>query len=101
MIDRLKNINVLFTEEGKRYYEPLRYPSIPISENDIYVITTIGDRLDSLAYQFYNDIRLWWVISTANPGVIRKDSFLLKPGLEVRIPSNISLILEEYDNLNK
>ena len=39
-------------------YKPLKYPNIPFSISDIYIITTSGDRVDSLAQQFYNDIRL-------------------------------------------
>ena len=101
MRDVKRNIRIKRNEEGKRYYKPLRYPKIPLSANDIYVITTIGDRLDSLAYQFYNDIELWWVISTANPDQIRRDSFNLTPGLEIRIPSNISLIVKAFENLNQ
>lgn len=88
-------------KEGKRYYKPIKYPNIPLSSNDIHVITTIGDRLDSLAYQFYNDSSLWWVISSANPDQIRRDSFNLKSGLEIRIPSNPSAIVKAFELLNE
>ena len=87
--------------KNKRYYRPLRYPNIPPSPNDIYIKTTVGDRLDSLAHQFYSDIRLWWVISTANPSIVRRDSYALKPNLEIRIPSNINRILKSFELLNK
>ncbi len=96
-----RNIRNRRNEEGKRYYKPIKYPEIPLSSNDIYVITTIGDRLDSLAYQFYNDIELWWIISTANPDVIRRDSFNLNPGLEIRIPANVSNIVRVFEDLNR
>jgi hypothetical protein len=39
-----------FTSSGKRYYKSKIYPNIPFSETDVYVITTIGDRLDLIAY---------------------------------------------------
>ena len=42
------------------------YSSIPESDNDIYVITQYGDRLDLLAHTFYNDSSLWWYIAKAN-----------------------------------
>jgi hypothetical protein len=96
-----RNIKTRKTEEGKRYYRPLKYPDIPLSQNDLYVTTTIGDRLDLLANQFYNDVRLWWVISSANPNKIRRDSFNLKPGIEIRIPSNPSAIVKVFENMNK
>ena len=93
----LQNKNI----QGKRYYKPLRYPPISLSSNDIYILTTIGDRLDTLADQFYNDVRLWWIITNANPDIVRRDSYSLKPNLEVRIPSNTSQILEDFKQINK
>lgn len=101
MISRVKNINLKIGTNNKPYYKNIKYPDIPLSENDIYVVTTAGDRLDSIAYQFYKDIRLWWVISSANPDVIRRDSFNLKPNLEIRIPANINVILEVFKDINK
>ena len=44
-----------------------KYPNIPLQFSDNYVITTIGDRFDLLAQQYYNDSSLWWIISIANP----------------------------------
>ena len=86
---------------GKRYYTNLKYPEITLSVNDIYIITTSGDRLDTLANEFLNDVDLWWIITTANPDVIRRDSFNLKPGIEIRIPNNIQGVIEAFEALNK
>ena len=55
MASRYNNKTILRTDQGKPYYKGKQYPNIPLSENDIYVITTIGDRLDSLAYSYYRD----------------------------------------------
>jgi len=101
MKNRVKNITILRTPDKKRYYKALKYPNIPLSINDIYVITTSGDRLDLLANQFYKDTRLWWIIANANPEIVRRDSFNLKPGLEVRIPTNTTKILNDFEQLNK
>ena len=101
MRNRTQNIQQNITLKGKNYYKALRYPDIPLSSNDIYIITTIGDRLDSLANQFYNDIRLWWIITNANPQIIRRDSYSLKPNLEIRIPVNITQILKEFEQINQ
>ena len=87
--------------EGIRTYKPLKYPNIPFSINDIYIITTAGDRVDSLAHQFYNDTRLWWIITTTNKDIIERDSFGLKSGLEIRIPGNVSSILNLFEQINK
>jgi len=99
---RSQNIKLkLNIKDRKRYYLNVKYPEIPLSFEDIYVTTTSGDRLDNLAHQFYQDVDLWWVITTANPGVIRRDSFNLKPGIEIRIPQDIESILEDFEKLNE
>mgnify|MGYP001313165057 CR=1 FL=1 len=101
MRNRTQEIKAKTTDSGKNYYLPIRYPDIPLSSNDIYVRTTIGDRLDSLANAFYNDVRLWWIISSANPHIVRRDSYALKPNLEIRIPTNITKILNSFKEINK
>ena len=100
MPSRLNYISKKRTD-NKNYYRNLKYPEIPLSINDLYITTTVGDRLDSLAYEFMNDVDLWWIITTANPDVIRRDSFNLKPGIEIRIPNNIQGIIEAFEALNK
>ena len=100
-MNRLKKIPVLRRDNRKRYFVPLKYPEIPLSADDLYVITTTGDRLDLLANQFYNDIRLWWIIAATNPNIIRRDSFALAPNIELRIPSNEQDIIDNYEDLNK
>ena len=101
MRNRIKYIKANRNSDNKRYFKPLRYPNIPSSVNDIYIKTTVGDRLDSLANQFYNDVRLWWIISSANPHTVRRDSYALKANLEIRIPSNITKILDDFEILNR
>ena len=98
---RTKNINQKINLNKKRYYLNIKYPEIPLSFDDVYITTTSGDRLDNIAHQFYQDVDLWWIITTANPDVIRRDSFNLKPGIEIRIPQDIDIILEEFEELNK
>ena len=87
--------------DNKTYYRNLKYPEIPLSANDLYITTTSGDRLDTLANEFLNDVDLWWIITTANPDIIRRDSFNLKPGIELRIPDNVQGIIEAFETLNK
>ena len=100
MASRLRTLPVR-TLDRKRTYRALKYPEIPLSINDIYVITNDGDRLDLLANQFYKDVDMWWIIATANPGVVKRDTFNLKPGLEIRIPANPQGVMQEFEELNK
>ena len=101
MPDRLKTIKVKTHKNRKKFYKYIKYPEIPLSINDIYIITSEGDRLDLLANQFYYDTDYWWVIATANPNVIRRDSIKIKSGIELRIPQNIQNILNDFEQINK
>jgi len=97
---RYDNSITFKTEQGKPYYESKRYPIIPLSENDIYIITTAGDRLDALAYTYYKNTELWWIIAMTNNN-ITKGSLFPQPGTQLRIPSNISNILNQIELINK
>ena len=99
--NRLRYINKLKTKDNKRRYRGIKYPDIPVSSNDVYAITSEGDRLDLLANQFYGDIRLWWIIASANRDIIRRDSYAVKSGLEIRIPVNVNLIIKDFESINK
>ena len=99
MSNRYNNKTILKTDNGKPYYKGKQYPNIPLSENDIYVITTVGDRLDLLAYNYYNDSTLWWVISMSNNN-ITKGSLFPTPGTQLRIPTDISNVLKIYNQFN-
>jgi hypothetical protein len=81
-------------------YQTVKYPEIPLSVNDIYVITTLGDRLDLLAQQFYNDVNLYWIISSANPDALNLGSLFIAPGTELRIPTDVSTIKFLFNQLN-
>jgi hypothetical protein len=81
-------------------YQTVKYPEIPLSVNDTYAITTLGDRLDLLAQQFYGDSSLYWIIACANPDKIGFSSLFINEGTEIRIPSNVSQIKALYNQLN-
>ena len=100
MASRLRTLPVRILNR-KRTYRALKYPEIPLSINDLYVTTNDGDRLDLLANQFYQDVDMWWIIATANPGVVKRDTFNLKPGLQIRIPTSTQGIIQEFEELNK
>ena len=98
-MNRYEDNIVKYTSQGKRYWKQKFYPNIPLSETDDYVITTIGDRLDSLAYSYYRDSTLWWVISMANNNVT-KGSLFPVPGTQLRIPTNLNAVLALYNQYN-
>ena len=96
---RYQNIQVTKLQAtGSQYYLNNIYPDIPLSNEDNYVITVLGDRLDLIAFDFYGDTSFWWVIASANalPG----DSLYLEPGMQLRIPVDLSGIINEYKLVN-
>ena len=102
MPNRLFKINKRIDEIKKiKYFKDIEYPNIPISSNDIYIVSKGTDRLDLLANDYYNDVNAWWIISKANPDKIRRDSLFLDPGFQIRIPMNISQIYRDFNRLNK
>jgi len=98
-MNRYENGTILKTETGQPYYKSKFYPNIPISENDFYVITSEGDRLDLLAQAYYRDSTLWWIIAMANNN-INKGLLFPAPGTQLRIPVNIGEIMTQYNNFN-
>lgn len=92
--------NIIYkTISDKPYYKGKIYPDIPFSDTDDYIITTIGDRLDTIAYSYYNNAELWWVISVAN-NHITNGSLFPQPGIQLRVPTNINSVLQLFDQLN-
>ena len=97
---RYDNKTILKTSDDKPYYKSKIYPTIPLSERDIYVITTIGDRLDYMAYTYYRDSELYWIISVANNNVTKGSLFPI-PGTQMRIPSNVSSVISLFNKFNE
>ena len=57
MPDRYSNIKEFKTDRGVRYKTNAIYPSIPLSDTDIYILATGGDRYDILYYSSKNNCR--------------------------------------------
>ncbi len=95
---RYQNIEITKNNTGERYYSNNIYPDIPLSNNDSYIIAVLGDRLDLLAFDFYGDTSFWWVIASANslPG----DSLYVEPGMQLRIPIDLSSVINNYKIVN-
>ena len=61
------------------------YKDIPENTSDIYVMSTVGDRFDLLAEQYYGDSKLWWYIAKANNMKFNN----IDPGITLRIPASL------------
>jgi phage tail protein X len=100
-MNRYRNIRTQKDTDGKRYLRSTIYPQIPETLDDIYIETEYGDRVDVLAYQFYSDPSLWWIITTANPEKLRRDTYVCPAGLQIRIPIDPNPIIDEFDRINR
>lgn len=95
---RYSSISTHTRWDGKVVYNTTHYPDIPVSDNDIYVVSNETDSLDTLAFKYYKDPTLFWIIALANN--IGKGRMAVEGGLQLRIPMNISNILSDYERLN-
>jgi hypothetical protein len=86
-------------ETQKQYFESTIYPKVKPTDNDIYIISTQSDRLDLLASKYYGNTSYWWIISVANN--LNDASLSIEPGRQLRIPSDISSILNEFERINR
>jgi|TARA_R100000234_G_C4969745_1_gene165633 hypothetical protein len=98
MANRYNTSKILRDENGTRYLNRVEYPSIPIRDNDVFIRGVFGETFMNIANRFYQDKDLWWIIARANN---QGDSIYTVPGKEYRIPQNITLILQELEQLNR
>ena len=91
MASRYDKNSIKNLTDGRRVYSSKIYKSIPKSDRDIYIVTQSGDRLDTIANQFYGDSSLWWIIATANN--IHDGTIAVSDGTTLRIPENYKEIM--------
>ena len=71
-------------DTNKSYYNTTIYKEVPERNDDMYFISTEGDRCDNLANRFYNDSTLWWFIARVNNLTTNN----IPAGTSLRIPAN-------------
>ena len=79
-------------------YATTIYNDTPEKDDDIYVTTQEGDRLDNLAWEYYQNPTYWWIIARANN--IGKGTMFPETGTQLRIPQNFEDLISEYNELN-
>tara|TARA_Y100001972_G_C7539567_1_gene271560 strand:- start:298 stop:597 length:300 start_codon:yes stop_codon:yes gene_type:complete len=99
-MSRYTTIPKTSTPTGKQIYKTVKYPEVPRDPSDIYVYTSIGDRLDTLALEYYGDSSLWWIISISNDNLLQ-NSLTPPVGTQLRIPLNSAPIIASYEILNE
>jgi nucleoid-associated protein YgaU len=71
--------------DGIEFWEVVDLPTIPVQPDDIQYTVQAVDRLDTLAYRFYKNPILKWVIMAANDLEIEPSD--LNEGQLLRIPA--------------
>jgi hypothetical protein len=84
-MSRYNSTETIKDKTGSRYYATTIFPVVNTRPDDIYIVTTTIERLDKLAYTFYDDVSLWWIIAAANG--IGKGTFIVPSETRLRIPS--------------
>jgi hypothetical protein len=96
MASRYDSNEIKTTFDGKQVYRSRIYPNIPLRDDDVYVMTETGDRLDTLAYEYFKDQTLWWIIASANN--LHNAALSVPDGTILRIPSNYLEIQRNFNN---
>ena len=98
MIRRYEEANVTENEENESYYETLFLPDVERRPEDIIVEIETKDRLDRIAFRYYDDSKLWWVIAAANN--LGRGDWSVPAGTRLRIPQNLSSVVTETRDIN-
>jgi len=99
-MSRYNNTRIKRKQDGDRVYSYTLYPKIPIKNSDVFITPTYGDRLENLANEYYQDPSLWWIIAQAN-GIKGFTALYTKNFKgELRIPTEIQDIINEFNSIN-
>tara|TARA_Y100001938_G_scaffold150060_2_gene239430 strand:+ start:1159 stop:1455 length:297 start_codon:yes stop_codon:yes gene_type:complete len=96
-MDRYKHTKIKRDKNGNRALGITLFPTIPIQDTDTFHFARDFERFDWLAFKYYEDSTLWWIIAKAN-GYSHESR--PKVGDKIRIPRNISVILDDFQKLN-
>ena len=98
MPSRYKYTSIKTNKKGKRVFRPTMYPKIPIQDSDVFIYPKFGDRLDTLAQKYYEDVSLWWIIAKANN--LDEAHIGLEVDKQIRIPINITFIINRLKDMS-
>jgi hypothetical protein len=81
------------TSMVNNYLDVINFRDIPKERDDILfeVTATYEHRPDLLAYDLYNDQKLWWVFAVRNRSVIKDPVFDMVAGVKIYLPKASTL----------
>ena len=97
-MNRYKHQQVKRDSDGRRKLSTIQYPKILSKNSDMIYRTRDSDTYSTLAYRFYRDQSLWWIIARANEEF--RGNIRLKVGIKLSIPRDISDIITKLNRDN-
>ena len=81
------------TKQNTLYLELLTLRTIPTSDDDFkYVIENqYGHRPDLLAFDLYQDAKLWWVFAQRNRSILKDPIYDFSPGTTIFCPAKANI----------
>ena len=82
------------TETYGKSLDMLNFRSFPAQVDDQVITLTESyrNRPDLLAFDLYQDSRLWWVFAVRNPNNIKDPVFDFVPGRKIFVPKKETLV---------
>lgn len=87
--------------EGFQHRVITEYPIITPKNSDRIYYSKQGERWDNIAYKFYQDTSLWWVIARANTDIDFKGNMALPIGTKLTIPTDVGEIISDLERINR
>lgn len=99
LITNVTKINADGSEKHVSRLSSVFYPDFSQNE-DVYIVSKMGDRLDNLAYDYYGDSSYWYVIAIVNN--LGRGTISVSPGIVLRIPyyddiTGIGALFQQYN----
>jgi len=81
------------TSQTRGYLDVMTWRPIPAEVDDILFTVTKSyeNRPDLLAYDLYQDARLWWVFAQRNPAILKDPVYDLVAGKKIYLPKLSSM----------
>ena len=89
----------IIKKDKKRIQGQTIYPPIVPRSTDLYIVIRDGQRLDTIANEYYKDPSKWWIIAQANN--ITGGTLFVKAGSQIRIPQDTGKINTDLKKLNQ
>lgn len=100
--DTITNVKRIMSDGSERRINRLStvfYPDFRNNE-DVFVVSQLGDRLDNIAFDYYGNSSYWYVLAVVNN--LGKGTVVVPPGIVLRIPyydgsTGIAALFEQYN----